>query len=265
MKSRRTLMVAVAVVLAVAAFVGVVLYANNVRQSAYGDAKLVKVFVVKQAIPKGLAGEQAISQGFVRESQIPQEFKPGSAIARLDDVRNKVALTDLSIGQVVVTGQFVDPNVAQVTFAQRIDPGKVAVTVSVDQIHGVAGLLLPGDKVNMMAIYAEAPGSEQKQISTMYQNVDILAIGTKAAPQAGDTATEDAATATGDSGLITFEVPLEAAERIALAASGGPDGTYVLYLALVPPDNTPVEAPVTINAGNILSINGATPYTNEAQ
>ena len=263
MKSRRTLMVIVAVVLAIAAFLGVVLYANSVRTSAYGDAKLVKVFVVKKEIPKGLAGEQAISQEYVRSGDIPQQYRPGSAISNLEDIKNKVAITNLSAGQVVVTGQFVDPNVAQVTFAQRVPAGQVALTVSVDQIHGVAGLLLPGDKVNMMTVRNEsATNKDNKVVSTLYQNVSILAIGTKTAPQAGDTTSDASNTnaSTGDSGLITFSVPMEAAERIALSASGGPDGSYVLYLALVPPDNTPIPAPVVIGPSNMLSDTNLTPY-----
>ena len=50
----------------------------------------------------------------------------------------------------------------------------------------------------------------------LYQNVEVLAIGQTAAADAG--ATEAPRRARG-SGLITFEVPPEAAQRIALAGT----------------------------------------------
>lgn len=255
-------MVAVALVLAIAAFAGVVLYASNVRQAAYQNAKLVKVFKVEKDVAKGFTGELAIAQDYVRVSEIPQEYRPGSAINSLEEIKGKVALTDLSAGQVLVTGQFVDPAVAQVTTAQQVPAGQMAVTVSIDQIHGVAGLLLPGDKVNAMVIYGSPSDAGKKEITTMYQNVNIMAIGTKTAPQAGATTTDEegAAATAGDTGLITFSLPIEAAERMALAGSGGPDGSYALYLTLVPPDNQPIEVPAPIGNANMLTGLPLTPY-----
>lgn len=249
--------------LALLAFLGNVMYLKNVHDDAYGDAKLVKVFVVAKAIPKGTTGEQAISQSYVRSGEIPQEFRPGSAIADINDIRGKVAVNALSPGQPVVDGQFVDPNVAQVTFAQRIPAGQVAVTVSVDQVHGVAGLLVPGDKVDMLVSWKDVENEQLTGNSVLYQNVNILAIGAKAAPQAGDTtAAKSTAQQVADSGLITFAVPLEAAQRIALVANG--DFGNGLYLALVPPDNTPVSpAPAPVTNFDIFDNLPVTPYPNE--
>ena len=65
-------------------------------------------------------------------------------------IRGKVALTNLAANQVVVDGQFVDPKVATVSSAQRIPTGNVAITIQVDQVRGVANLIQPGDKVNML-------------------------------------------------------------------------------------------------------------------
>lgn len=261
-----------AVVLAALAFFGVILFANSANQRAYKNAELVKVFKVEKQIPKGLAADQAISQGYIKDSQIPQEFKPGTAVVRTDEIKNKVALYDISPGTILVAGQFVDPNVAQVTTAQQVKTGQVAVTISVDQVHGVAGLLMPGDKVNIMSVGgAGGAGTTNKQIATMYQNVEVMAIGSKTAPQAGgSSASADESgdssgqkqQAAGDAGLITFSVPLEAAERIALGASGGPDGSHSLYLTLVPPDNQPVSVPKVGGPGASSYLDGIplTPY-----
>src|SRR5205085_5612503 len=139
---------------------------------------------------------------------MPQEFRPGTAITDINSLRGKVAVTALSANQVVVDGMFVDPRAAQVTAAQRIPAGQVAVTVSVDEVHGVAGLLVPGDRVNIMV---NLEGAQQ----TLYQNVQILFIGATAAPEAGDTQ----AVVNPGGGLLTFAVPQEAAQKITLASA----------------------------------------------
>jgi hypothetical protein len=84
----------------------------------------------------------------------------------------------------------------------------------------------------------------------LFQNVNILFIGTTAAPEAGETE----AVAPAASNLITFAVPALAAQKIVLATrSGG-----AVHLALVPPDNTPQPVP-PVNQGNLFT-GGLTPY-----
>jgi pilus assembly protein CpaB len=127
-------------------------YVNGVEDRAYDNAKRVQVFVVKQPIAKGTPGDQAVGDKLVQAGQIPQEFRPATAITDTAVLNGKVALTNLVPGQVVVDGMFVDQATAFVTFSERIPVDQVAVTVSVDQVHGVAGLLVPGDKVNLMVV-----------------------------------------------------------------------------------------------------------------
>lgn len=244
MGTRRTLIIIVAVVFAVAAAFGSYAYLNSVQDRAYEDAELVRVFVVKQVVPKGSSGEQALSAESIKRDQIPREFRPNTALRDLASIRGKVAVVDLAPGQVVVDGMFVDPNVAQVTLARRIPPGRVTVTIAVDNVRGVGGNLFPNDKVNLLVL------DSQGQDRVLYQNVEILAIGGQAAPQPGETQAQRDPT----SGVITFSVPADAASRIVRAArvSGG------IYLSLVPPDNQPAPIP-PITDGNLFNV-PLTPY-----
>jgi pilus assembly protein CpaB len=196
-----------------------------------------------------MPGDEALSGDFIKIDMIQQKFRPSTALSAPDSIKGKVALTDLAANQVLVDGQFVEPRVAQLTNAQRISKGHVAVTVSVDPIHGVAGLLVPGDKVNILV----------KQADTMrylYQNVNVLFIGTQAAPQPGETA---APTNPGSS-LITFDVPADAAARITLASQKAEGG---LYLALVPPDN-PAAQIAPVDAKSLYPAE-VTPYDHETK
>jgi pilus assembly protein CpaB len=240
---RRTVILLVAVVVAAVAAFATYAWLDGVQERANEDAKLVRVFKVTKDIEKGTAGEQALQAEAIKKADAPQQFRPATALTDINAIRGKVALTKLAAGQIVVDGMFVDPRVAQVTAAQRIPAGQVAVTVSVDQIQGVAGLLVPGDKVNIMA--ANPAGGQQ----LLYQNVDILFIGSTAAPQAGETQ----AVAPATSNLITFAVPPFAAQRIVQASKAGG-----IYLSLVPPDNQPVRVPPA-DPNNLFS-GGLTPY-----
>jgi pilus assembly protein CpaB len=242
--ARRTVILVVAIIVAAVAAFSTYAWLNGVQDRAYDDAELVRVFKVVTDIPKGTSGEQALEQEAIKSDRAPKEFRPATALTDINTVRGKVALTPLSAGQIVVDGMFVEPRVAQVTAAQRIPAGQVAVTVSVDQTQGVAGLLVPGDKVNLMVA---APGSTQM----LFQNVNILFIGQTAAPEAGDTQAVEASA----SNLITFAVPPVAAEKIVLATRL-PDST--VYLTLVPPDNVPVPVPPVDPRG--LFTGGLTPY-----
>lgn len=249
MNTRRTLIIAVALVLGAVAAFGSYSYMNAVEERAYNDAELVKVFKIKKDVPKGLSGDQVIGEERVASDSMPQEFRPGTAITDINAIRGKVALTNLAANQVLVEGMFVDPRTAQITAAQRVPAGQVAVTVSLDQVQGVAGLLVPGDKVNIMVKLGD--GLDDSRVQHLYQNVNVLFIGTQAAPQAGETQE----VVNPGSGLITFAVPPDAAERITLAANSA--GAKIL-LTLVPPDNKPAAVP-PVTKDNLFT-GGLTPY-----
>jgi Flp pilus assembly protein CpaB len=241
--SRRNVILIIAVVVAAVAGVVTVGYLNGADSRAAKGQELVQVYKVEKDVPKALPAEKAVSDGYIKKDTVPAKLRPTTSVTDLSTVRGKVALYALAKNQVLVEGQFVDPKVEQITNAQRLAPGRVAVTVNVDAVHGVAGLLVPGDKVNIAVRQPDA-------VRYLYQNVEVLFIGGQAAPQPGDRA----APVNPGSGLITFSVPPAAAARIAYAAGKG-DGS--LYLFLVPPDNQPQQVP-PVNDGNLFD--GLTPY-----
>jgi pilus assembly protein CpaB len=242
--SRRTLIVIVAVVIGAIASFALFQYTNGAEDRAYGKARRVTVLVVKKDIPKSFLGADAVQQGYVGEALIPQEFRPATALTTTAGLEALVAKGDLSAGQVVVDGMFVTPDTAYSTNAERLQEGMVAITISVDQVRGVAGLIVPGDRVNMIIddpIEGFAVDGVRKPVKTvLYQNVKVLAIGTQLEPDLGEAVVAPGSTAppeTVASNLMTLEVPPDAASRIAYVGSEG------LYLTLVPPNNAPVQIP----------------------
>lgn len=168
-------------------------------------------------------------------------------MTKLSSIAGKQAVAPFAVGQVLVSSMFASATSASNSFARSIPAGHVAVTTSVDQVHGVADFPGPGDRVDLMV---SLNGTE----TLLLQNVSIIAVGqttvTGAASSAATTgqSTTAANTPTNTSGLYTFSVTPTDAERIALAEQEG----LGLYMTLVPPNSPPVTIP-PVNQGNINS------------
>lgn len=256
MSSRRTLILIAAVLVGAVAAYALFVYIGGIEDEANDNAERVQIFKIVEDIPKGTFGDEAFAQGLIEQDEIAAEYRPATAITNPSQIDGLVAISDLAANQVVVTNQFVTQQDSLSTFSQLLKNNEVAVTVSVDQVKGVAGLLVPGDFVNIMISVkaVDEQGNEitpppggpgevvwDPQFRYLYQKVQILAIGQTRQLEPGETAATNAdgtpAANTGASGLITFVVPAEAAQRIATASEKG------IYLTLVAKDYQPVELP----------------------
>jgi pilus assembly protein CpaB len=258
LSARRTLILIVAIALGTVAAVSTVLYLNTVQSRANGNAKLVRVYKIAKNIPKGMTGDAALADGAIVAGSIPKQYYPLSAVEDPDVIKGKVAPLDLASGQILVDDEFVTPAAAQTSFSTTNVPnGQVAITISVSTVQAVAGLIVPGDKVDLIGTFHTGNASAADSGTNVgeyehffYQNVNVIAIGTTAAPTAGNTG----AVTNPGSDLFTFAVPPEAAERILLASTANQ-----ITFALVPPDNSPVPiAPVQATA--VDSAPALTPY-----
>ncbi len=254
--SRRTLiLIAAALVGAVAAY-ALFTYVGGIEDEANDNAERVRIFKIVQDIPKGTFGDEAFAQGLIEEDVIAKEYRPATAITQPSQIDGLVAISDLPANQVVVSNQFVTQAASLSTFSSLLKNNEVAVTITVDQIRGVAGLLVPGDFVNLLVTTqdggeeatdtgeggggtaGEAAGSDvfAQPARLLFQKVQILAVGQTRKLEPGETAdtnpdgTPVAATA---SGLITFAVPSDAARLIASV-----EGSQY-YLTLVAKDYQP--------------------------
>jgi pilus assembly protein CpaB len=259
----------------IAAFV-VLKYVNGIEDKTAQDTERVPVLVVRADIPQGTPGEDAVEQGWVVEDEIAREFLPATRITDLDQISGKIALNNLAANQVLVDGMFVDPAQTSVSAVnQRLADDHVAYTISVDTTSGVAGLLVPGDLVNILVTTPESGGGGEDTSSAaslfgqnarvLYQQVRILAIGAETAPTAGEqaaaddaAATDAAAAASASTGLLTLDLPIEAAQIIASVSPGS------IRLTLTGPDYVPRALP-EINLNDLATLPGEngselTPY-----
>jgi pilus assembly protein CpaB len=248
--SRRVLIVLIAVALAGVSAFAAVNYLSSADSRALGNAEMVEVFLVKKDIAKGLPGEQALDEGYVVKDRIPRKFYPAKAVVNSQTLRGKVALAPIPAGLPVVDGAFVDPRVATVSFAQRIDQGMEAITISVSDTQGVARLVVPGDHVNMILTMPANPADANSvQSQFVLKNIEVLAVGTAVQLQPGEEAAPagEGAAPVASSGLLTLSLPAQDTERVTLAQELGG-----IHLTLVPPDFAPASVP-PVNRGNIFA------------
>ena len=99
-------------------------------------------------------------------------------------------------------------------------PGMRAVTVGVDMISGTAGLIWPGDRVDVILTQsmqdASLPAGRRVAAETVLQNTRVIAIDQQLA-QGGDPSAENGKAAR----TVTLEVTEDQAERLQVAASIG--------------------------------------------
>ena len=291
--SRRTLILIAAVVVGVISAFLVFNYVNSADDRARANAREVDILKVQSDIQKGLSGREAVQQGKIVHAKIPAEFRPQTAITDESIIADKVAVANYTTGQILVDGMFADAIDNQITFAGRVsdqcgavDPATnkpeqcVAVTVSVDQVHGVAGVIVPGDLVNLMVIpdaYNCKSGdngkplhdSADQQVVTnpdgagqpgvpnnggvticnparvLYQAVKVLFVDKTAVPQPGEVTSTGTNTATpngqAQTSVNTGLITLEVpAKASQLIASVSPDK---IYLTLLPQNYTPEALP----------------------
>ncbi len=260
MSSRRTLILIAAVLVGAIAAYALYTYVGGIEDEANENAERVTIFKIVQDIPKGTFGDEAFALGLIEEDVIAREYRPATAITTPAQIDGLVAISDLPANQVVVSTQFVSQAESLSTFSSLLKNNEVAISISIDQVRGVAGLLVPGDFVNMLVTGAPlegdaaAPPTEGQGSADvfttpsryLFQKVQILAIGQSRKLEPGETAATNAdgtpVTST-SSGLLTFALPALAAQQIASVATGS------FYLTLVPKDYQPTPLPaLDINA-----------------
>ncbi len=94
-----------------------------------------------------------------------------------------------------------------------LDEGKRAVTVRVDDVRGVAGFILPGDRVDVVLIRTENTGGGQSYSDIFLQGVKVLAVD-----QIINERPEQASVM---AKAVTLEVSAEQAQKVLLATNIG--------------------------------------------
>lgn len=106
--------------------------------------------------------------------------EPSGAYHELKEVEGKVARASLLRGEILLEERFADQGSGS-TLAAVVEKNMRAVTMRVDDVVGVAGFLLPGNRVDVLG--SRDVAGHEAITETIVQNVRVLAVDQTAATE----------------------------------------------------------------------------------
>jgi pilus assembly protein CpaB len=170
--------------------------------------------IVVAAAPIGFG--VALSRENVSEIPWAASALPDGAYATKDELfkeGRRVVLTPMQRGELILKNRITGPG-QRASLSALLEEGKRAVTVRVDDVRGVAGFVLPGDRVDVVLIRssAGAGGATENYSDVMLQHVKVLAVD-QLVNERQETPTVAKA--------VTLEVETDQAQKILLATNIG--------------------------------------------
>jgi pilus assembly protein CpaB len=228
MNTRRTTLL-VAILLAIGTGWLTLNYINGIKGSGQAASQQRVVLVAATDIPP----RTQIQPGMVR-----REVRPASAVdtdALTDTVPavGSVSLISIPAGSQLTASKVGRP--ADVGLTVRLANGTRAVSIQIDKVKGVSGLIQPGDRVDIIAVPPRA-GDDAPPAATILRGIKVLAVGASLETSSATPSPEEQ-----NSTTVTLEVTPRQADLIAMA-----DQNASLRLALRSPreplNSEPTEA-----------------------
>jgi Flp pilus assembly protein CpaB len=142
------------------------------------------VVVAKSSLKRG----ELVGSDNMAVRKIPKDYVPGTAVdpAEFGNVEGAKLAVDMRQGEVLLRGTLEGADTT--TFSTRVEPDARAITLMVDEINSIAGLLQPNDHVDLFYTAKPTkkgnsngvPGPDQNRL--LMQNVIILATGRQVRP-----------------------------------------------------------------------------------
>jgi pilus assembly protein CpaB len=103
----------------------------------------------------------------------PEGLAPEGFYTSIDEVVGMVSTTAIPRGEILVSERFREHSAGS-TLAALVNQDMRAVTVRVDDVVGVAGFLLPGNSVEVLASRKQA--NKRAETDTILRNIKVLAV-----------------------------------------------------------------------------------------
>ncbi len=178
-----------------------------------------------------VAAHDITAQTVITPEMLDRAVRPATSVepdsvdpAQLQSVVGTVALVAIPAGGTLTQSRIARQSAVSLT--AKVKKGLRAVTIPIDHVKGVAGLIQNGDRVDVIAIQGSR-GDSAPTARTILRGIAVLAMGSTFAPPVNASPAPDA----GNQTTATLEVTPAQANLLALA-----DVNAVLRLALRSPD-----------------------------
>ncbi len=187
---------------------GASFYAKNWLQAQQGtqveSANTTSVLVAAREIPYG----QLIEESHLRQVEWPSDAVPDGVFTEKTEIIGKIVNQSALPGDLILQARVVE-KLEGSRLSALIAPNMRAITVRVDDVNGVAGFLLPGNRVDVLATRMN---DRRASTRTLLQDIKVLAIDQKANPDKDDPIVVRA---------VTLEADLDQAGQLSAATSEG--------------------------------------------
>ena len=198
------------------------------------ETEMTSVVAASLTIPFGTKVENR----HLKILSMPTEYVPPGSFSSIDEVLNRVTVQPIVAGEILMRARFVDYDDGS-TLAALVSKNMRAVTVRVDDVIGVAGFLLPGNRVDVLASRQEQ--NRRASAETILRDIKVLAVDQTAAANNNEPVIVRA---------VTLEVSPEQAETLVKSREEGSIQLTLRnplddepMLAEAPPEVTPVVQP----------------------
>jgi pilus assembly protein CpaB len=255
---KQKLILITGVILGILAIVMIKVYLDQQQQAAQEKAKAAianmqsnqtAVLLASQDIPQGTV----IEAQMLKTSIVPNKFVQPQAVTSLDRISGMVTVAPISQGEQISLSKLINAKQAGIgrDLAGLTPSGKRAISIAVDNMAILAGLVKPGDYVDVLSIiqipYQSADGRANSQTAAvpLFQNILVLAVGQNTGVSVSMPAgryAEKAPESSGSSGntLVTLALSPQEANLVAFVQEQGK-----LRLVMRSPADAKIE-PVTL-------------------
>ena len=191
----------------------------------------VEVAVAISDIPWGTP----LTQEAIRMVPYPEGSVPLGHFTDRDSLKGRVILANLKKHEAILGSKLAPIDIKTGGVVAVMDPSKRAMAVKVNEIVGLPGFVQPGDRVDVMGTFAKpnakrGQGGQNEDITkVILENTLVLATGAQMERRKGEDELVPVK-------VITLEVTIEEAEKLAMAENGGK-----LRLALRSPLNPDIK------------------------
>lgn len=219
----------VAIVLAILSTLILTSYLNSLRAEISDGSEMIEVYVAKMPIVSGSGeGELLLKSD---KTSVPKKFTAEDAVTSEADFKGKTLVVSLSKGEQLTKNKLRRESVSDISYL--LSGNKVALSIPVDEVIGVAGNIKTGDKVMVIATMSPGPGG-QDVTRVFLSDVEVL--------QSADTDVKKGklSTSGGVKKTLTLAVTGAEAEKIVFAKEKGN-----IWVALQPANNAGSGAPTS--------------------
>lgn len=150
------------------------------EEYARRQAMQTTVLIAAKDLPKG----SIIDEGSLESKTIPKDYVEPKAVTAPDRVIGMITAVTISQGEQITLGKLISSQQARGSSLAMVTPvGKRAITIAVDNIASLVGMIKPTDYVDLIGLLPvpmlTADGRQESQMAVvpLFQNVLVLAVG----------------------------------------------------------------------------------------